>query len=211
MKRIISAVLVTALAAAVCVAAAGCGKKAASASPSSSTTVSGQTTTAPTVRATQPTTRSLNSGTSVPTTSPTDSTLTTDATGTSQPGNISTIEGTALEYYGLTTDAGAAAVISSTQNAPDGTPYALVYIMYNDNIYSLFVATDGSVAYEPEAYFEVYGMSAQDFTQSVTNPDENGDVYDYDEYNYVEPYDYYPDDYYYYYGYGYGPDGAQPY
>ncbi len=83
----------------------------------------------------------------------------------------------------------------SVETAPDKKIYYLANVYYDGYTYPVYVSADGSGTYEPETYYEMYGMSEQLY-QSETEAYEyyGGDYYDADPYGYYYDYGY---DYYY--------------
>ena len=201
LKKAVSAALAVLMSAVVALAATGCGP-----AKSKKTAVIPKATNAPTAPTLAPKYGRYNNTT---TTSPS----ATEATVPSgvKAENLKAVTQKALSYYGTSEEDGSYVVIDKVETAPDGTQFYYLFVYTADgNNYPLYVAADGSNAYEPETYYAVYGISPQVEVGGDNGGYDNGGYdngggydYGYDYGNDNGGYDYGGYDYG-YGGYGYG-------
>lgn len=156
MKKAVSAVLAVLITAAVVLAAAGCGP-----AKSKKTAVIPKATDAPTAPTLAPNYgRYHQNSTTVPSTD-----ATQGVTGISE-ADLEAVTATAFAYYGTSEEYGSTVNISSIETAPGGTQFYFLYVCTTDgNNYPLYVSFDASIAYEPETFYAVYGISPRVYVE----------------------------------------------
>ena len=196
--KIFSAIVTVALSAAVAISIVGCGsgsKKSSSTASSKTGSSATRATSSPSLTSSSTADSVTTRPTAVPTTAASRPTASTEAT---IPQDTKIIERAALLHFGLTPGPNTAVDILSVEKTPDKKVYYLANVYYDGYTYPVYVSADGSGTYEPEVFYEMYGMTEQLYQSDGDSGD--GSYYGGDSYD-ADPYDYYYD-----YGYDYGYD-----